>query len=86
MVPGDDFRTAIVRSTGELAALVIVMLTGYGLFLLGWSGSLADVTKVVIWAFAIDLSVAGPDRPAHHPFAGKPATVGVAPTARHTPE
>ncbi|MFC4068690.1 hypothetical protein [Actinoplanes subglobosus] len=42
-----------------LAALAVVLLIGYGLFLPGWTGTLQDVTKVVVWAFAIDLSVAG---------------------------
>jgi hypothetical protein len=42
-----------------LVALVIVMLVGYGLFLPTWSGTLADVTQIIVWAFAIDLSVVG---------------------------
>lgn len=40
-----------------LVAAVIVGCTGYALFLPTWIGSFADVSK--IWAFAIDVSVAG---------------------------
>ncbi|WP_432842744.1 hypothetical protein [Dactylosporangium sp. CA-092794] len=43
----------------SVAALVVVLLLGYALFLPGWSGSLADVSKVLVWAFAVDLSLTG---------------------------
>jgi hypothetical protein len=41
------------------AALVIVLVTGYALFLGSWTGTLGDFVKVATWAFAIDLSVTG---------------------------
>ena len=42
-----------------LAAVIIVLFTGYALFLSNWTGTYADLVQVVSWAFAVDLSVAG---------------------------
>jgi hypothetical protein len=39
--------------------LILVGLIGYPMFSSGWVGTIDDINKVVLWAFAIDLSVAG---------------------------
>ncbi|WIM93245.1 hypothetical protein ACTOB_005218 [Actinoplanes oblitus] len=42
-----------------LVAVAIVLLVGYGLFLSSWTGTLNDVTTILVWAFAVDVSIAG---------------------------
>lgn len=42
-----------------LVALVLVLVTGYALFLPDWLGTNAQLGQVAVWAFAVDTSVAG---------------------------
>ena len=42
-----------------IAALAVVLFTGYALFLPTWMGTFADLAQVVFCAFAVDVSIAG---------------------------
>jgi hypothetical protein len=42
-----------------IAAVAVVLFTGYALFLPTWTGTFADLAQVVFWAFAVDISIAG---------------------------
>jgi hypothetical protein len=41
------------------AAVSVVLLTGYALFLPEWTGTFTQFTQAVFWAFAIDVSITG---------------------------
>lgn len=42
-----------------LVAVVLVLVTGYALFLPDWLGTNAQLGQVAVWAFAVDTSIAG---------------------------
>ncbi|WP_324651588.1 hypothetical protein [Georgenia sp. H159] len=45
--------------THVVLALVLVLLTGYALFLPDWQGHYADLFQAFTWAFAVDLTITG---------------------------
>ncbi|HVF04279.1 MAG TPA: hypothetical protein VNA20_05525 [Frankiaceae bacterium] len=50
---------ALLTVVQLIVLLVLVGLVGYPLFSANWVGTLADMTKVLSWAFAADITVAG---------------------------